>query len=194
MRTDETATERIVEAGAWAFAHLGLRKATMNAIAERAGLGVATLYRRFPRRELVLEAVLTREAEALIAEVDAAIGHLDGVEETLTHGFVSFVRAVHHRPLIRMLLREDSSVTLADLASGEAVLALGRGYLAAQIRRWQEAGELPAYDADLVAEILARLAESLVLTPGGLIPIEDEDAARAFARRYLLPLAYPRPE
>ncbi|MGY2061460.1 TetR/AcrR family transcriptional regulator, partial [Nocardia gipuzkoensis] len=48
------------------------------------------------------------------------------------------------------------------------------------------------FDADLVAEIMARLAQSLALTPDGLIPLGDESAARDFARRTLLPMVSTR--
>ena len=43
-------------------------------------------------------------------------------------------------------------------------------------------------DADIVAEIQARLALSLVLAPDGRIPMHDDAATRAFATKYLVPL------
>jgi hypothetical protein len=39
-----------------------------------------------------------------------------------------------------------------------------------------------------VAEILARLTQSLLLTPEGVIPVDDESAERDFARAHLAPL------
>ncbi|MHB1712432.1 MAG: TetR/AcrR family transcriptional regulator, partial [Acidimicrobiales bacterium] len=59
------------------------------------------------------------------------------------------------------------------------------------IRRWQAQGVIADFDADLVAEIFARLAHSLALTPDGLIPTGDGPAARQFARVHLLPLLCP---
>lgn len=59
--------------------------------------------------------------------------------------------------------------------------------------RWQDEGALADFDADVVAEIFARLAHSLVLTPDGLIPFSDGPAARQFAHDHLLPLLRPRP-
>jgi hypothetical protein len=44
-----------------------------------------------------------------------------------------------------------------------------------------------------VAEIFARLAHSLVLTPDGLIPFSDGPAAKDFARDHLLSLLQPPP-
>jgi hypothetical protein len=63
---------------------------------------------------------------------------------------------------------------------------------AGTIRRWQRESAVADFDADLVAEIFARLAHSLVLTPEGLIPASDDAVTRDFARTHLLPLLTPR--
>lgn len=52
---------RILTAGLEVFASQGYLGATMNAIAERAGLGAASLYRYFPSKAELFEAAITPE-------------------------------------------------------------------------------------------------------------------------------------
>jgi AcrR family transcriptional regulator len=56
--------ERLLEVAAATFASDGV-DASLEDIARRAGVGIGTLYRRFPTREHLVEAVYRREVEAL---------------------------------------------------------------------------------------------------------------------------------
>lgn len=186
-------TVAILEAGEWAFAHLGLRKATMNAIAERAGVGVATVYRRFPRRQQILDAVIELETQRLIDAVDRAFVDAAGEpEEQVVAGWVAYVRELYRRPVLTSLAIEEATATAQRLdPNGQAVLSMSQRYIARAIKNLQQTGQLAAFDADLVAEIFARLAYSIALTPG-LIPVDDEQGAAEFASAYLTPLLSPR--
>ena len=70
----------------------------------------------------------------------------------------------------------------------DLVMATARDALAARLRDYQGVGRFVGMDADIIAEIFARLALSLVLAPDGVIPMHDDAATRAFARQYLMPL------
>src|SRR5207245_9242227 len=63
--------ERILDAAREELAAYGLRRTTLDDIAARAGVGRATLYRRFAGRDTLLAALVAREARRLIAYVDA---------------------------------------------------------------------------------------------------------------------------
>jgi AcrR family transcriptional regulator len=54
----------LIDAGKAGFAEVGMN-VTMEEIARRAGVGIGTLYRHFPTREAVVEAVYRREVEQL---------------------------------------------------------------------------------------------------------------------------------
>jgi AcrR family transcriptional regulator len=60
---------RILEAANEAFAAEGLG-VPVDVIAERAGVGVGTVYRHFPTKEALGAAILTTKVEGLIAEAD----------------------------------------------------------------------------------------------------------------------------
>ena len=68
--------ERILSAASELFAERGL-DASMPELAERAGVGVGTVYRAFPDKEHVLSAVMAERFRWLAAEVEAASGAAD---------------------------------------------------------------------------------------------------------------------
>jgi AcrR family transcriptional regulator len=57
--------ERVLEAAKAVFSQGGL-EASLEAVARRAGVGIGTLYRHFPTREALYEAVYRREVEQLV--------------------------------------------------------------------------------------------------------------------------------
>src|SRR3954449_13048651 len=70
-RDAERNRERILAAAADAFAEGGLA-VTMDEIARRAGVGVGTIYRRFPDKELLIEALFEQRIDELVALAEAA--------------------------------------------------------------------------------------------------------------------------
>ncbi len=68
------------------------------------------------------------------------------------------------------------------------MLAVARGYLAEKLRRHQAAGRLRRFDPEPAAEVFVRLAHSMLLTPSGCIPENDDAQSRAFARAHLVPV------
>jgi AcrR family transcriptional regulator len=63
--------ERILEAARAVFAEEGL-EASVADVAERAGVGTATIFRRFPAKDDLVAAMLERELEAVVARAQAA--------------------------------------------------------------------------------------------------------------------------
>src|SRR6201997_5723380 len=57
--------ERVLEAAKAVFS-AGGSEASLEAVARRAGVGIGTLYRHFPTREALYEAVYRREVEQLV--------------------------------------------------------------------------------------------------------------------------------
>jgi AcrR family transcriptional regulator len=70
-RDAERNRQRILRAAADAFAEGGLA-VTMDEIARRAGVGVGTVYRRFPDKELLIEALFEQRIDELVALAEAA--------------------------------------------------------------------------------------------------------------------------
>ncbi|WP_084505624.1 TetR/AcrR family transcriptional regulator [Nocardia harenae] len=186
--------ERLLESAFSAFLDFGIKRTSMGEIARRAGISPATLYRRFESKNDLVEAVTVREAQRFVAEIDSRVRTVSDSDDQLVEIFVAFITAIAGNQLLRRLLRTEPELILPKLTTGAGpVLAIGRTYLAEKLRELGEPGTAEQVDPDLVAEIMARLALSLALTPDGLIPIDDAEAGRDFARRTLLPMIGVRP-
>jgi AcrR family transcriptional regulator len=178
--------ERVLNAALDAFMDFGIRRTSMGEIAKRSGLSPATLYRRFAGKDEVVWAVGRREAHRLIAGVDALVDPKDDAEGQIVALWVAFMSALRQNRLLPRLMATEPEVLLPLLTiEAGPVLALGGAYLADFIRRLQREANLPDFDAAPVAEILARLALSMALTPQTCIPVDDEEAARRFARQHI---------
>src|SRR5688500_20193930 len=66
--------ERLLAAAGAAFLELGT-ETSLGQIASRAGVGIGTLYRHFPTREALLDALLRQRVDTLAADARALRGH-----------------------------------------------------------------------------------------------------------------------
>jgi AcrR family transcriptional regulator len=185
----DTYAERILEAAREELAAYGLRRTTLEDIAARAGVGRATLYRRFANRDTLLSALVAHEARRLIAYVDAQMRVQDSPSERVVAGFVAFISQLRGHRLLRRVVVSDPEEILPVLTS-PATLALGREYIAAQAAREQAGGARLRAEPHVIGELLARFAHSLALTPDSVLPLGDEDALRELARSTLVPLVF----
>jgi len=71
-RDAERNRQLIIEAARAAFAEDGL-SVTLDEIAHRAGVGVGTIYRRFPDKEQLIDALFETRMKELAAEAEAAL-------------------------------------------------------------------------------------------------------------------------
>src|SRR5688572_7722813 len=89
MRADaERNRERVLDAAREVFAEQGLDAST-NEVARRAGVGIATLFRRFPTREELVEAVFAGKMSAYTAAIEDALADPDP-----WHGFCGYIERV----------------------------------------------------------------------------------------------------
>ncbi|MBQ0827109.1 TetR/AcrR family transcriptional regulator [Streptomyces tagetis] len=143
--------ERVLKAARAAFAEQGL-DVPLTAVARRAGVGVATLYRRFPTREALVTAAFADQLAECAAVLDAALADPDP-----WRGLCALVETVGS------LQAADRGFTAAFLARFPDALDHHRERARAErgltllVRRAQEAGALRAdFDpSDLVLLLLA---------------------------------------
>jgi AcrR family transcriptional regulator len=81
-RDAERNRRRILEAAAEAFAERGLA-VTMDEIADRAEVGVGTVYRRFPDKELLIEALVEDHLAEIVGRGEQALAEEDAWEALL---------------------------------------------------------------------------------------------------------------
>jgi AcrR family transcriptional regulator len=89
LRADAVDNEkRLLDAAALVFAAGG--ESTLKAVAKAAGVGIGTLYRRFPTREHLVEAVYRNESARLCASAANLLGERSAVD-ALRHWMSRFV-------------------------------------------------------------------------------------------------------
>jgi AcrR family transcriptional regulator len=185
----DATTERILDATLEQFLAVGLRRTTIEDVARRAGVGRVTIYRRVGQKHQLVQAVILREVNRVISGVAATIAPLEQLEERVVEAFVVGLRALREHPLLQRLLETEPEDLLPYLTiDAGASLAVGRRFIAEQIRDLAADEPTSGVDADLIAELMTRLSQSLVLTPEGGIALEDETRLRAFARACLTPI------
>ncbi len=127
--------ERILDAARQAFAEDGI-EVGVDEIARRAGVGVGTLYRRFPTKEALIDAIVARRADEIAALVDAAEAQEDPWEGVVL--FFGGILERHARDRGFKALIADRMVATGKPTLRERV----RPQLVAIIARAQAAGTL----------------------------------------------------
>jgi AcrR family transcriptional regulator len=126
--------EKLVDAARDAFATEGTA-ASLEDIARRAGVGIGTLYRHFPSRQHLLEAVYLEEVEAICRSVEdfSELEPWEALSGWL-HRFVGF--AATKRALAEQLFEYIDRDSEVFRSCGDAINAAGGPLL----ERAQEAG------------------------------------------------------
>jgi AcrR family transcriptional regulator len=157
-RDAERNRARILAAAAEAFAERGL-VVTMDEIARRAGVGVGTVYRRFPEKELLIDALFEQRIGELVALAEEARAHPD-----------AWAGLVHFFERVVALQASDRGLKEVVLSSahGRERVARARAHIAPAVEevvgRAKAEGELrpdiAGPDLGLVQFMLGALAET----------------------------------
>ncbi len=157
MRADARRNYDRLLAAAWdAFAERGTDDVSLEEIARRAGVGIGTLYRHFPNRQCLLEAVYRDQVVALggrAAKLLAAESPGDALAEWIRDlvRFSSTKRSLT-RELLATLETESSFLPVCKTVIGQSTSAL--------LQRAQQAG---AARADITGPDLIRIAQGIVM-------------------------------
>jgi AcrR family transcriptional regulator len=151
--------ERIVAAAERVFARTGA-DAAMDDVATEAGVGVATVYRRFPTKESLLRVVLYRRFDEV---VEAALLRAQQESDPREAMRIALGGAVS-------FLADDAQTVAAGSSSGFMTMDLAYRFIepvADIVRRGQRDG---VFRADLVTEDIPRIVLMLVGTLPSLHP------------------------
>jgi AcrR family transcriptional regulator len=139
LRADaERNRERILAAAREVFAERGL-DAPFDAIAQRAGVGQATLYRRFPRREDLIVACFAPKLAEYAAAVEEALRAPDAWT-----GFCAYVERICGMQAVDQGVQDVLTTTFPTDRAVEAQRAHAFERLTELIRRAQAQGALRA--------------------------------------------------
>ncbi|TXH84759.1 MAG: TetR/AcrR family transcriptional regulator [Rhizobium sp.] len=116
--------DKLIAVAAQAFASHGTA-ASLEDIARRADVGIGTLYRHFPSREHLVEAVYRHEVEALCDAAETLAGELapDRALEEWMHRFVGYIATKRGMADSLRILLNSNSKLFAD-SYGKVPVAL----------------------------------------------------------------------
>ncbi len=184
--TDEVG-ERIVAAALACFEEVGIRRTSMEDIARAAGVGRMTVFRRFESKDRLVQVVLIAVVGGATERVRSAFFAESELEAGITEALMVAVRTLRDHPLFVKVVRTEPEAFLRTLTvDGASVIAVVRRSVA----DWLGAsggGPLHDEDAEMVAETVTRLGMSLILSPGGPIPLEEDEGMRGYIGRYIAP-------
>lgn len=191
---------RILQAALEQFALTGVRRTSTDDIARRAGVNRATLYRRLGTKDEIVGAAYLYEAVRVLAAIESALGPIEeGVEfdvaEYVVRLFTVTVNTLRTNRLLEQMLAVDRDETLRALTLGAGgVLELASSILAERVTRIRErsGGSTDAIEIAALAGMLARLTQSLLLTPDGPPAVRTDREMRQFAETILVPLMIGR--
>lgn len=180
--------ERILDAALKQFELFGINRSTVEDITRRSSLARVTLYRHFSSKDDIIEAVLLRELERFLADLQAEAQRYAEREAKLAEGFVFTLTTLRNHALLqRLLATEPETVLPFFTVEGAGVVQTASAFLAYQLSVELPDDNRTQIELLEIAEVTVRIILSFVLTPAQNIALGDDDAARAFAHRYLVP-------
>lgn len=178
-------SSRILGATIACISRWGMAKTTLDDIAREAGVSRATVYRLFPGgKDTVVKAAVAAELEAFAQGLVGRLTGLESLEDLVVATLTYATTALRQHPALQYLLQHEPGQVLPHLAFANfdevlaAAAAMGSPWLAPHLGR---------DDADPAAEWVARLICSYTLSPSVWYDLGDDDGARRFTRRFLLP-------
>jgi AcrR family transcriptional regulator len=189
---EDALVDRVATAALEEFAEYGIRRTTIDDVARRAEVSRMTVFRRFGSKQGLVDVVIAGEVRRGMEQLDRVWAGAETLEERLVEGFAFAERFVRGHPLFDRLLRSEPEVLLPLLTiDGGPVLGLYRSLIARRLQAEVDAGRAATSDVDGVAEVIARLAISLLLTRDGTIALEHRDTLVRLVRLALLPMLQP---
>ena len=174
--------QRVLDAAEDLLRSSGLRRWSIEDVADRAGVGRTSVYRRFSNRDDLVHAVLARELRSTLTAIGRAAAEAPTLEDKAVAATRTALAALDGS-VVDALLRSDPATFLPFLTTEAGpLLAIARTAIAAQV-----AAIAPALPLEL-ADVAARLGLSFVLTRDTALPLDDPDALDAAIRRMVRPV------
>jgi AcrR family transcriptional regulator len=193
----EVSVASILDAARAQFVRTGVRRTSGDDIARSAGVNRATLYRRVGNKGEIVRQTYLHETRRVLAVIESAIGPVPAQGESgfdpvayVEKFFTITITQLRDNMLLQQLLEIDRDETLAGLTvnAGET-LALASALVADRIRGLRDyVGISEEDDIEDLAGTMARLAQSLLLTPDAPPRLDSAQRMNEYARRVIVPM------
>lgn len=187
----DEAGERILAGAVEQIEDFGVRRFTIDDLAKRLGISRVTIYRRFDKKDQLLESVLLYELNRILGDIDAGVAGCETLEDRLVEGFVTSLTVLRGHRLLNRLLRTEPELILPLLTVGGAPVIAASREFASRFARGQaevDGVEIDGEQLEVLSELFARAILSFVLTPQSVVSLETEAETRRFAQRYFAPV------
>lgn len=165
---------------------VGLRRWSIDDVADRAGVGRTTVYRRFDGRDRLVHAALARELRRFFLTIAERVATVPPGVDRVVEGVLVGLELAPGSVLLQLTERDPAAFTPLLTTGAGPLVAAARDLLVGLA-----VAEDPDVDpaaATLVAEALVRLAMSFVVTPESAFSLDDPERARAALRSLVAPL------
>lgn len=178
----------ILDAAERVFTQYGARRANVEDVARAAGVSRSTLYRAYPTKEALLQAVLDREIDEFFDQLEQLTAGL-GPREAIVLAYSAGIGLTREIPLLGRLLETEPEIITGIGGDVHSTTILGSADRVARTLR-RSGATMPDEELHVVAEMMLRIAYTYMLQPHGTVDMTDPEAARLYAERYLAPLVY----
>jgi AcrR family transcriptional regulator len=182
----EQSIDGFLDAAERSLVSRGYRASTMEVIAREAGYSRGSIYRHFPSRGRLLDAVIQRRTRRHMARLPERQPEGAGLVSALVESMVIVATELVNDPLIRVISEQADSRSVAHmLANNAALTQTVEGLLAVLIA--EDSGD--QFRRDIrprdVAQFLIATAMSMLL---GVVPgTESPEIARRYIETFVLP-------
>jgi AcrR family transcriptional regulator len=182
---DDPLARRILDATVEEAGAKGLRDLSVDDVARRANTTRMTIYRRFGRREQLIEAMAIRETRRFIGAIGSAIAAFGSIEDQGAEAFVVGLRFMQAHPFARRAIESEPEGIIEILeADGGLAFTMGRDFIAQGLLDAGVEHDQP----EQVAETLVRIFVSFLLLPRSVVALDDENATRRYVRTCIAPV------
>lgn len=184
-------SDRILAAAAELVGRQGAQQTTMAAIAQKAGVGRATVFRRFGSKQEILDRALMRELRMLAVALKESAANAETAAAALIECFVLSMRAMRRRPLLRRLAQlEPEKLVAFTRRRRPHVLALWRGMHTSIVESF-DAPEVDPLECSALADMLIHLTLGYSVVPESSIDLKDDEMLRRVAASVITPVLGP---
>ncbi len=173
---------RILDAALTEAAAVGLQRITVEDVVRRAGVSRMTAYRRYPRRDDLVEALVRRETQRFLSAVADAIDSVADPNEGVAEAFIAAVSFARAHPMLRRAGEREP----APITDSVELLKMGSAFIANYIHG-EERGT-PSQQVRWVADVFARLFFTYISMPPADPDFGDDAELRRFAHEVLTPM------
>jgi TetR/AcrR family transcriptional repressor of uid operon len=179
----DATSQRILDAALQESAAVGLVRITVEDVVRRAGVSRMTAYRRYPRRDDLVDALVHRETQRFLAAVADAIEAVDeDSKDGVAEAFMAAVKFAREHPMVRRV----GTAEPAAIGEWAELIDMGAAFIAAYIHG--DADGLPNRQVRWVADVFARLFFTYISSPPSDPDFSDDEELRQFAHEVLTPM------